>query len=578
MDSNSPKLNSQSWTPEGSFLSGSNITNFLFENAGIHQYLYDQKQFFIAANKGMGKTTLQTFKRYIISKNESLTIIPKSRPYLDFMSHISGLSKKFYNFFEDLERARELWELSIKISIFSYLNIKVRNLAELKKVNSDYASWIENNSQKRPTEVFSEIMHKNSPSKISQLCKNFILNSDFADIKEPIYIFIDKVDQALRDQNMTKNAWINIQVGLIEGAFNILQSNNHIKVYANVRQEAYANYESHTKNNLDGSTLILKYSNDELFSIMNKLCHYYENKGFIEYLGVEEIFNNNAFENEEIFKYMVRHSLGRPRDLVLISSKISQSGIKGNKDSLKRIINETCERRIIPNVFSEVSVFIKCLNDKEKRNQFFRLIPYNVLDQDDVKYIWSKFNNVGDLDIKDIDEDELTNSYYNPFSELVKLGLLGYLQEFDQNQYLQKFRTPDDLQEFDSPFLPRLRGNSLYFIHPSLNELIKSSNNYSNYYIFKYFLIGNLEKWNYLNTKLMEIQKYILKIDDSLLQDQMFYFLSSNIGYIKNGDISYLKNNYESLVNDLSEKLSNNQLFECCFQIESLMSDKFIFN
>ena len=103
-----------------------------------------------------------------------------------------------------------------------------------------------------------------------------------------IYFFIDKVDQAIH--HLSRDAWIAIQAGLIEAAWETMNANSHIKIFASIRQEAFSNYQSDIKSNLFGATTAIDYSEQELQALLDQLARCYEGcRSFADFLGLNVV-------------------------------------------------------------------------------------------------------------------------------------------------------------------------------------------------------------------------------------------------------------------------------------------------
>ena len=51
---------------------------------------------------------------------------------------------------------------------------------------------------------------------------------------------------------------VHMQAGMIEAAWDLMNTNRHIKIFATIREEAFASYESDIKTNLYGATSALR--------------------------------------------------------------------------------------------------------------------------------------------------------------------------------------------------------------------------------------------------------------------------------------------------------------------------------
>src|SRR5262249_7777512 len=77
-----------------------------------------------------------------------------------------------------------------------------------------------------------------------------------------MFVFVDKRDQALR--RLPKAAWVNMQAGMIEAAWDLMNANRHVKIFATIREEAFSDYASDIKTNLFGATSRIRYTKPEL--------------------------------------------------------------------------------------------------------------------------------------------------------------------------------------------------------------------------------------------------------------------------------------------------------------------------
>jgi hypothetical protein len=140
---------------------------------------------------------------------------------------------------------------------------------ELQVFPARFRRWLKG-SRIEPTVVFKELTNL-SVSQANALVDDTetFLDQKLRRIHSSTYFFIDKVDQAVRQ--LSRDAWITVQAGLIEAAWEMMSANSHIRVYASIRQEAFANYQSDVKSNLLGATTILRYSDEELETLMDRL-------------------------------------------------------------------------------------------------------------------------------------------------------------------------------------------------------------------------------------------------------------------------------------------------------------------
>ena len=207
--------------------------------------------------------------------------------------------------------------------------------------------------------------------------ENF-LDQKMRQIHGGTYFFIDKVDQAIR--HLSRDAWIAIQAGLIEAAWETMNANSHLKIFASIRQEAFSNYQSDIKSNLFAATTSLNYSEEELHALLDRLAQCYEGcPTFADFLGLNVVRHGRRPAPEDAFQYVLRHTCGRPRDLVAIASAVSTKRSTLSESRLREIVQQTCSDVVISNLFDEMRVFLNCLGDRDARLRFLARLPSNIL-------------------------------------------------------------------------------------------------------------------------------------------------------------------------------------------------------
>lgn len=491
------------WVTDANQMEINKLDDLIFKNGLINSYLKRADSYFLSANKGMGKTLLLTYKRFLINKNyeerrkkgdisHSVKFIPENRPYLDTMGDINDIAADKLSFLSNITDAKKLWVFCLKLSaiaaIFGYKELK-SDSGLLKKLPSDVRDLIEDKKY-LPTYFFSQLLNRTTYSQLKQLFieTDVIMNSRYQSIKSGLFMFIDKVDQSI--SNLPQEAWINTQAGLIEAAWDLMGLNHHVKIYSSIRQEAFSNYNSAQKENLENFVKTIKYDNDDIVKIIDKLTKSYEGKSsFKDFIGMDVVMNGGGKIEEDSFKYLLRHTTGRPRELVSIISGISDEIDDMTDRRFKEIVNDKGSL-LIPQRFSETRTFLNCLHDEGKRQRFFSLIPHNILTRKETEEICCEFN---DVDWAYFDQLKAPRSeIYHPFCDLYSCGLLGTIDTDRDNQNIMYFKQPKDILKFYPALMPNAE---LYFVHPSLERLIKASSQ-STYRTFDYLVVGHQYRWD----------------------------------------------------------------------------------
>src|SRR5262249_25078670 len=146
------------------------------------------------------------------------------------------------------------------------------------------------------------------------------------------------------------------------------------------------------KVNLFGATTILQYSDVDLTKLLDQLTECYEGgKSFKQLVDLEQVRRPQSAVPEDSFQYLKRHTLGRPRDLVIIAGEVSQHQRAMREASSRKVVGET-SASVVANVFEEMRVFLNCLNDRQERQRFFALLPYNILTRQDAIQVYCALN------------------------------------------------------------------------------------------------------------------------------------------------------------------------------------------
>jgi len=513
------------WETESSAIDKEDIEHILFTNEVIDSFLCYENNYFIIANKGLGKTLMLQYKRLLLEKEYkgSAKFIPNDNPYLDNMDSIGNLDKQKINLFSNIEECKSIWSLSLELSILSFHtnNMTSKELKELLKISNILEITLENILS---TNILLHLLSM-TYSQLKKFTNTYRsqINSLFRQtIKSKTFIFIDRLDQALYDnkhfyeKEVFRKLWINFQAGLMLGAWEVMQKNNHVKIYTSIRHEALANTTDYSqdKSAISSSTTQVKYSNKELYKMLNQLSYKYENKETFEaFIGFDKIDNVYHNKEEDIFNYIRRHTLGRPRDFVRICHGLSLLDEITIERYRTHVNNESSD--IVESYFSEQSPFLKILDNKEERNVFLSLLNSNILNADELTTSCDSFNRNG------CDKNCKNCNYSHPFCELYNIGLLGILEEDAINgKYIQTFLRPSEIRINIDKSLPKSR---LYIVHPALEQIITRAKNDLNfdkpYKIVRNFIVGHKLEWNEDDIKKIEASKVMQELNITDVDD-----------------------------------------------------------
>ncbi|MCL2721319.1 MAG: toll/interleukin-1 receptor domain-containing protein [Treponema sp.] len=499
----SEKTDKRNWITSAADIKMDDIDKQLYINGSIEDFL--QNKFFIIAEKGIGKTLLLKKKKYDLLQKKQAYFIPSSHD-LDIPASFGNLSYKEIYFLEKIENTSSLWSLSIQLSSIKkyYYDEEVKPKPDKNKLPDTFNNILESQREySTPSEIFHYLIN-DVPQTLHYIKSYFsIINTLYNDIRFSIYIFIDRLDQAMI-YNSTQEMWITMQTGLLEAAWNLNEYNQHIKIYCSIRKEAYIEYRSEIKANLSGQVCFLHYRKDELHKLVNKLSKYYEQGKTIEdIVGFGKFIHCKTDNEETVFDYILRHTVAKPRDLIRIASTLRKnitpkSEIKIKIEELRNSTNEAAAK-VAEDIFTEKSRFLDCLQDENEKNRFLSLIPKNTLCQKSIIKICSEFNKrpLNECSKEQCLKHKEVNGCKHPFCELNNIGLFGYVNT--DIPIKQIFKDSDTDAYTDSEKANHLTGcYSYYIVHPSLCESISKLRHQKGgkYMVTPGITTGNGYDWN----------------------------------------------------------------------------------
>ena len=515
------------WATDANQIDIQDLQRVLFRNGLIDDFLGNRHRYFISATKGFGKTLLLTYKRHLLtsankSSSHPITVIPEGRPYLDFMSEMRSLSARYQSPLSELPNTKRLWSAALRIAALSHhSNIMDESDAfEVEVFPQRIQRWLRG-AKIQPTVVFKELtsLPVGEFNRLIDDTENF-LDQKMRQIHGGTLFFIDKVDQAIH--HLSREAWIAIQAGLIEAAWEVMNANSHLKVFASIRQEAFTNYQSDIKANLFSATTNLNYSEEELQALLDQLARCYEGcSSFADFVGLNVVRHGMRSVPEDSFHYVRRHTCGRPRDIVAIASELSSQRSSLNEKRLREIVKQTSSTVLVSNIFDEVRVFLNCLDDREARLRFLAEIPGNILDKAQAIRACERFNGLEPGTLAHFGED--SGDIFHPFRDLYYAGLLGVVQhEPEQGITSQRFRKPHDSLSQSSLDLPE---SPFFLIHPALDTFIQAQRTREPFLQFQHVPVGENLLWKSYYPVLIQIERQLSNIDDAKFVEQSHHVI-----------------------------------------------------
>lgn len=540
------------WHPEADSLRfDSEALNIVFRNPCITSYLSSSRALGIAGIKGQGKTFLIKAKRK--SLGASYILMPKDSVMIDTLDADIRLPKSKMKFLSSYTNWVSLWKTAIIITI-------IQNPTIYKDISNtlinQFSSYTKNilqtdNFDNRPSVVFYSLIK----SDIKSLNRIFLdiplLLQALSYIHTPIAIFIDKTDQAfshhiyeiLGNTDPTVGArnasiWQYSQLSLANAAYDIFSSTNqHIKVYYTIRQEALLDAEDIAPNvyrNFSAYITTVEYSKQDLYNMFALYIRHESDanltipllkktnpeKAFVGFDVLQHGYvEDENLKSEGLFNYMYRHSMARASDIQQICRDLYLKDVSTlDENMIKHYINES-SRKIVKQYMAELNPI--SLVSKESVNDLLAGITTNVFDFDYMREICRRYM------IKRGSKDSckmncpLCNDIY-PFARLLNLGLMGYLyqNQSSPNIYEQRFVSAEKRIIKGGAIV--IEKSPLYMLHPCISDLASSIRKSArrNYRNTSKIIVGNTMTCT--DKRLFEIQTDLEQEKKSFSEEQVF--------------------------------------------------------
>jgi len=491
------KMKRKPWQYEsGTFIYNETTLNHILLNKNIENFLeigeHDHNLFLIGP-KGTGKTLFLNLKSYLTRqkyKDQGIKIYPERRLCENLLLDNRTLGKEELIRFTDMALWNKIWRLVLSLIVCRITNTHIEN----KELNAMQANG--DSISALLTLILSE---RSALDKYITLLP--ILSKKIESVNHGVSIFIDNVDQVfsqfLSDQHPTDylsirispsvDVWTNAQVGLLSATYELNRHNPHIKVYSSIRAEAFRCIGNEMKLNYKNFTTNLKYSKEELKQIFEiniqlmidkKELELDENGLIYSFLGIKKIPHlvvkneQGNYQKEKVFDYIYRHTMGRPRELVLMGNylylhvvsnanyhdlpksekiqKIREAVSKTSNDIIDVYLNE-----IIPRFDQSILI------------EFIKFFQSNVIP---AKHLIKNYK-------------ELLIHYFS-------IGIVGFAQrkvhDSKKFKYIQKFLPASEYSYKKCLVLP----NTNYFMtHPCLDNYLKRTLDFRFYNLHN--IIGN---------------------------------------------------------------------------------------
>lgn len=450
------------------------IYDFIVPTSSVKEYLqfgHNDKKMIVVAPKGLGKTLLLKAKSYIYRESHTgYQVIPSGAELVEKLVNIQhSFPKESIETFKQREIWEQLWELSISIWIFIELKaeLPIEIERELHHANNlyDIVRYFLTNRQS-----LIKFYRTYLPTNLSPRINTF----------GNLALFIDNVDEGLeqhigedlklhKSENVSEQVWLNAQIGLMHVIRNMCSRNKHLKIFASVRSEA-ANCDMATTSRqlrLDWC-IDLKYSKKQIKEIFEQKIRRTPKENLrnpdhkdpiVSFIGFSKISHRFAKENnqtprqEDVFDFIYRHTLGRPRDVVSIGKALnSKDKDERDEDLFREIVND--ESDLLLNSYKkEIVPYF----ENEVFETFCELANKNVISETKKQEITKIIND--QYDFPDV------------FTYLYSLGLIGTVEHsFAQNSNIQRFLP---VGEYAFAKRKKPKSSKYYILHSAIDKTLK---------------------------------------------------------------------------------------------------------
>ena len=437
-------------------------------------------KFIVIGTKGFGKTLLLKAKRILYQREGKATCLPTG-VLLDKPIGDKIFSREQLAFFivSPLPWAK-IWLTAIALATLKHVDA----VHEL-KVGPSLAGLVADDELRSVIDHFVRLLDF-TPSEL-QRCGTDTdghLVPRLRGISSSVAIFIDGVDEYFNKHveglnhhpsvtgELSPNIWHFAQLGLVEVAYQLRRINHHIKVFAAVRKEAYGRLATTTAmaQQYRGSAVDIAYSMQGLREIFANNIRLVKSDMLVTaerlradpldaFLGRTFVIDTYTRYQEEVFEYICRHTLLRPRDLMTMGERLAALRPDERRSELrfKEVVHQGATE-IAHEYLAEIAPHIGDL----ELERLLRVLPRNVLTREEIETLFLEHSVATGGEEKHV------------FSALYRVGLLGWVQ-YDgvRGEWTQRFLRPGDTTFEADGMVPRA---AQYLLHPVLSDVIGKLN------------------------------------------------------------------------------------------------------
>jgi hypothetical protein len=441
-----------------------------------------EDKFIVIGTKGFGKTLLLKAKRILYQRGGQSICLPSGN-LLDKPIGDKIFSREAIAFFS----ASPLPWAKVWLTAVALAALKHAGQTEGLKVNARLASLVADRQLHSVIDHFVRLLDF-SPSELQRCATETDghLVPRLRTLNSPLTIFIDGIDEYFNKHveelpsnpsvtgELSPDVWYYAQLGLVEVAYQLRRINHRLKVFAAVRKEAYARLPQRTAmvQQYRGSAVDIVYSPESLREIFVNNIRLMKSDRMVlpgrernhpleAFLGRTSVVDTYTREEEDVFGYVCRHTLLRPRDLMTIGDRLValRPPERRNEHRMMEAVNQAATE-IAHEYLAEIAPYTGDL----ELDRVFQQLPGPVLARVELEALC----NGG------AQQPDPAQGCESAFHALYRVGLMGFVEhDIVRGEWRQRFLRPGDATLEPRGVLPRA---THYLLHPVLSGVIGGIN------------------------------------------------------------------------------------------------------
>ena len=449
---------------------------------GLSDFLETDDKRYIVGPKGSGKT-LVLLKKALDKRNKSGVIyIPSeaNRPVdrLDASEHVGQrFSYKIKDPKESQLSWTAVWKHSILRSVLHHLKDDIRGKGGANVEPARIKDLIDADAifPLRPFHYYTNItsLLDNSPRKVLSQLRNDLNEIDplLQTCSKAVHVFLDNLDDYYE---LEPDLWMQSMYGQFRAVREISQAYRHIHVYTSIRQDVYTQFQDEMHMQYFDYVAELDYEYKDLLSIFESRIGQLDADLLSEpallksdpwraFFGdCAQIPNELTDTMEPVQDFIIRHTLGRPRDLIHMGTMLLNFRHNDHftldivREAVARAAQDICKQYFaeVKPVMARSGINIKVLIGNH--------VHSNILTRQEVSEVEQEYTETTEFGHRKRNNE----IEFGPFEALFDLGLLGIEKgNSSKNSDRRQFVKPPS-HGLENLILPK---SERYFLHPILS-------------------------------------------------------------------------------------------------------------